>query len=98
MGDYLLLLLDGYDSHMTYPALQFCEMQNVVVVLLSPHTTPFPQSLDVAVFQQWKHYHSQVIDRSVRQGAGNLDRSHFFAYMEEIRSLTINAKKCQIRV
>jgi len=27
-GNYRLLLLDGYDSHLTYTALKFCEMQN----------------------------------------------------------------------
>ena len=91
-GDYRLLLLDGYDSHLTYTALKFCEMQNVVVVLLPPHTTHFLQPLDVAVFQQWKHYHAQVIDRSVRQGIGNLDKSHFFAYIEEIRTFTLTRR------
>jgi len=33
-GKYRILLLDGYDSHLTYSALKFCEQQNVVVVLL----------------------------------------------------------------
>ena len=91
-GDYRLLLMDGYDSHLTYTALKFCEMQNVVVVLLPPHTTHFLQPLDVAVFQQWKHYHAQVIDRSVRQGVGSLDKSHFLAYIEEIRTLALTPR------
>ena len=57
-GRYRILLLDGYDSHLTYSALKFCEQQNVVVVLLPPHTLHFLQPLDVSVFQQWKHHHS----------------------------------------
>ena len=75
-GNYQLLLLDGYDSHLTYTALKFCEMQNIVVVLLPPHTTHFLQPLDVAVFQQWKHKHAQTIDKSVRQGLGKIGRAH----------------------
>ena len=35
-GKYRILLLDGYDSHLTYSALKFCEQQNVIVVLLPP--------------------------------------------------------------
>ena len=91
-GEHRLLLLDRYDSHLTYTALKFCEMQNVVVVLLPPHTTHFLQPLDVAIFQQWKHNHAEVIDKSIRQGAGNLDKSGFFAYIEEIRALTFTPR------
>src|SRR6266480_4698177 len=50
-GKYRILLLDGYDSHLTWSALKFCEQQNVVVVLLPPHTSHFLQPLDVSVFQ-----------------------------------------------
>src|SRR6266480_3516204 len=56
-GKYRMLLLDGYDSHLTYSALKFCEQQKVVIVLLPPHTSHFLQPLDVSVFQQWKHHH-----------------------------------------
>jgi len=31
-GEYRLLLLDGYDSHLTWTSLQFCREQKVVVV------------------------------------------------------------------
>ncbi len=49
-GKYRILLLDGYDSHLTYLALKFCEQQKVVVVLLPPHTSYFLQPLNVSVF------------------------------------------------
>ena len=57
-GKYRILLLDGYDLYLTYSALKFCEQQNVVIVLLPPHTSHFLQPLDVLVFQQWKHHYS----------------------------------------
>ena len=91
-GEYRLLLLDGYDSHLTWTALQFCQQQKVIVVLLTPHTTHFMQPLDVALFQQWKHYHAEAIDHSVRRGCGNFDRSAFLGYIEKIRELTFTPR------
>ncbi len=91
-GKYRILLLDGYDSHLTYSALKFCEQQNVVVVLLPPHTSHFLQPLDVSVFQQWKHHHSQVLDQNVRQGVSPLDKNSFFACLNEIRERTLTER------
>src|SRR5579871_3668714 len=91
-GEYRLLLLDGYDSHLTYSALKFCEQQKVVVFLLPPHTSHFLQPLDVSVLQQWKHHHSQVLDRNVRRGVGPLDKNSFFACLEGIRQRTLTER------
>ena len=91
-GRYRILLLDGYDSHLTYSALKFCEQQNVIVVLLPPHTSHFLQPLDVSVFQQWKHHHSQVLDQNVRQGVGPLDKNSFFACLNEIQERTLTER------
>ena len=33
-----------------------------------------------------------MFDRPVRQGVGNLDKSHFFTYIEEIRTLTLTQR------
>jgi hypothetical protein len=45
--------------------------------------------LDVAVFQQWKHWHKQSIDDMVRYGIGNFNRQTFFSILEDIRSKTL---------
>ena len=91
-GKYRLLLLDGYDSHLTYTALKFCEMQDVLVYLLPPHTTHFLQPLDVAFFQQWKHYHAEVLDTAIRRGVGDFNKSGFLSYIEQIRELTFTPR------
>ncbi len=57
-GKYHILLLDGYDSHLTWLALKFCEQQNVIIVLLPLYTSHFLQPLNISVFQQWKHHYS----------------------------------------
>jgi len=88
-GKYHILLLDGYNSHLTWSALKFCEQQNVIVVLLPPYTSHFLQPLNVSVFQQWKHHHSQALDQNVRQGVGTLNKNSFFACLNEIREKTL---------
>ena len=40
-GEYRLLLLDGYDSYLTYSVLKFCEQQKVIIFLLPPYTLYF---------------------------------------------------------
>ena len=91
-GRYRILLLDGYDSHLTYSALKFCEQQNVIIILLPPHTSHFLQPLNVSVFQQWKHHHSQALDQNVRQGVGPLNKNSFFACFNEIREKTLTER------
>ena len=91
-GEYHLLLLDGYNSHLTYSALKFCEQQKVIIFLLPPHTSHFLQPLDVSVFQQWKHYYSQALDQNVRQGVGTLNKNSFFACLNEIRERTLTER------
>jgi hypothetical protein len=91
-GQYYLLLMDGYDSHLTYSTLKFCEQQKVIVFLLPPHTSHFLQPLDVSVFQQWKHQHALVLDQNVRQGTGPLDKNSFFAYIKQIRDNTLTER------
>ena len=56
------------------------------------------QPLDVALFQQWKHYHAEAIDHSVRRGCGNFDRSAFLGYIEKIRELTFTPRNIKAGV
>jgi hypothetical protein len=83
-----LLLLDGSDTHLTITSLQYCQERKVAVFLIPPHTSHFLQPLDVSVFQQWKHFHSEELDKSVRQGVGDLNKEQFFSYVEKIRERT----------
>ncbi|KAF2889816.1 hypothetical protein ILUMI_16357, partial [Ignelater luminosus] len=45
----VLLLLDNYESHKYYPALEYATKNNVVILSLAPHTTHKMQPMDVAV-------------------------------------------------
>ena len=54
-GAYQLLLLDGYRSHCMYKFLDHCEKNKIVLFCLPPHATYLLQSLDIVVFQLYKH-------------------------------------------
>jgi hypothetical protein len=54
-GEYHLLIMDGYESHVSMQFVRYCEMQKVILLRLPSHSTHFLQLLDVIIFQQWKH-------------------------------------------
>jgi hypothetical protein len=87
-SDWRLLLLDGYESHLTLEFIKYCDFNRIEVLQIPPHSTHFMQPLDVGVFQVWKHWHSEIIDSLIRQGVGVFDRQAFLTCIEEIRVLT----------
>ena len=87
-GRYRLLILDGYDSHLTVQFVRYCEMQDIIILQLPPHTSHFLQPLDVVIFQQWKHWHAEAIDYSIRRGVGEFDKQTFLSNIEAIRQAT----------
>jgi hypothetical protein len=87
-GTYRLLIMDGYDSHLTIQFVQYCEMENILLLRLPPHSTHFLQPLDVVIFQQWKHWHAEAIDHAVRHGVSEFDKQTFLSSIESIRQAT----------
>ena len=61
-GAHQLLLLDGYRSHCTYKFLDHCEKNKIVLFCLPPYATHLLQSLDIIVFQPYKHWHAEAVD------------------------------------
>ena len=53
---------------MTIPFFELATATNIVLFRLPAHFTHLTQPLDVGVFQSFKHYHTEAIDRAVRLG------------------------------
>jgi hypothetical protein len=85
---YRLLIIDGYESHLSFQFVRYCETEKIILLRLPPHSTHFLQPLDVVVFQQWKHWHAEAVDHAVRHGVGEFDRQTFLANIESIRRMT----------
>jgi hypothetical protein len=85
---YRLLIIDGYESHLSFQFVRYCEIEKMILLRLPPHSTHFLQPLDVVVFQQWKHWHAEAVNHAVRHGIGESDRQTFLANIELIRNAT----------
>jgi hypothetical protein len=84
-GNYRMLLFDGHDSHVTKDFLEILEDAHIIPLLLPPHTTHFLQPLDVGVFQPYKYWHTQAVDRATRIIGGEFTKTEFLHYLHSIR-------------
>jgi hypothetical protein len=87
-GVYRLLLCDGYGSHITYEFIKFCEQNCIIIFFLIPHTSHILQPLDVAVFNVFKHWHSEAIADATQSGCGKFTKIEFLHALSEIRRRT----------
>jgi phage baseplate assembly protein W len=84
-GLWRLLLLDGYGSHHTLEFITYCEGHRIIPFGLPSHSTHFLQPLDVVVFQPYKHWHAEAVDRSARLGCSDYNKLEFFSDFEWFR-------------
>lgn len=84
-GSWRLLLLDGYGSHHTLEFINYCEEHRIIPFGLPSHSTHFLQPLDVVVFQPYKYWHTEAVDRSARLGCTDYNKLEFFSDFEWFR-------------
>ncbi len=87
-GQWILLIIDGFGSHMTLEFLDLATANDIILFKLPPHSTHITQPLDVGVFQAYKSHHGQAVDRAVRRGDDKFDRMEFFAAFQTFRAAT----------
>ena len=87
-GAWLLLIIDGFGSHMTIPFFEVATVNKIVLFRLLAHSTHLTQPLDVGVFQPFKHYHTEAIDRAVRLGDSQFGKLEFLAAFQGFRNET----------
>lgn len=67
-GDYRLLILDGHNSHIHFPFVNFAEKHRIIILCLPSHTTHALQPCDVGVFgplaAKWKALVMEVLLRT----------------------------------
>ncbi len=83
-----MLIVDEFDSHMTILFLKLCKKAKIMLYKLSSHFTHLTQSLDVDVFQFFKHYHTKTIDHAVQLSDYNFDKLKFLATFQSFRNKT----------
>ena len=57
----LVLIVDGYKSHLTMELIDLCRENQVILLCLPPHTTHALQPLDVSVFKSLKAHFARCL-------------------------------------
>ncbi len=81
-------MLDGHGSHCTYEFVDHCNQHQIIVFCLPPHAIHFLQSLDVVLFQPYKHYHGEAINQATCTGCPDFNKIEFLASLATIRKNT----------
>lgn len=91
-GEYRQLILDGYGSHHTREFLEFAASKKIIVFGLPPKLTHLLQPLDVVIYSPMKHWHSEAVNRLVRNGLDAVSKADFFEVITEIRTKATKEK------
>jgi DDE superfamily endonuclease len=90
-GFWRLLIFDGFGSHLLIDFIQYCWDNHIIPLVLPPHATHLMQPLDVVIFQPYKHYHSEALDRAIRIGFDEFTVQDFLQELDGIRRQTFKA-------
>jgi hypothetical protein len=88
-GTYRLLVRDGHDSHESDLFLGYLEGHRIIPLFLNKHTTHLVH-LDVILFQPYKHYHAEAINKAARLGCANFKKTEFHASLSSIRKKNLH--------
>jgi len=91
IGIYILLIMDGCDSHKTYEFGDLCTKNNIIPFLLPSHSTHILQPLDVGVFQAYKQHHGNELYRAVLRDNVKFDKLAFLVVFQTFRNLAFKA-------
>ena len=95
VGIWRLLIMNGYDSHLTYEFYDYLQKYCIELFRLPPYSTHLTKPLDVDCFQPYKHYHPEAMDNAMRASEADYRKLELLASLQTIWSLTF--KKSTIR-
>ena len=64
-SEWKLLLMNNHESHETAEFLKLANNNHILSYSLIPHLTHCMQSLDVDIFQSYKHWHDRAIQNAL---------------------------------
>jgi hypothetical protein len=81
-----MLVMNDYESHLTYEFYEYAKSHGIYLMRLSPHSTHLTQPLNVGVFQSFKYHHSEAIDASIRLSDADFTRLNFLTAFQHFRA------------
>ena len=72
-----MLICDGFGTHETLEALEFCFENNIILSRIPSHTFHKLQHCDVAVFASLKAAYRDQVERLEREGVNTIGKAYF---------------------
>jgi DDE superfamily endonuclease len=92
--DRRLLIVDGHNSHVNLPFIEYADANRILLAVFPPHSTHRLQPLDIGLFSPLATYYSQAIDRllSESQGLVRLTKRDFWPLFYEAWEKAFHAR------
>jgi len=91
-GEYCVLICDGHDSHITGDFIAFCIDNNILLMILPPHSSHLTQPLDVGVFGPLKKHMSAEIEPLMRTGITRVQKVEWLTAFVAAHAKAVSAK------
>ncbi len=94
-AEWKLMLMNNHESHMIFEFIAFVNKNHIRSFSLISHLTHCMQSLDVEIFQSYKHWHDQIIQNAVVTSFLKYSVEQFLNDLTKIRNNTFKASTIQ---
>ena len=94
-GAWRLLLIDSCGAYITWEFMDHCNTNKIKLVLLAAHATYFLQPPDIGIFQPFKYWYAEGVDKAMRLGAEDLNNLDFLDLFPSIYTETIRFSTLQ---
>jgi len=91
-GKYRLLICDGHDSHITAEFVAYCIDNNILLMILPPHSSHLTQPLDVGVFGALKKQMAAEIEPLMRTGIARVQKVEWLTAFVAAHEKAVSAK------
>ena len=93
--EYHLLLVDGYDSHISTDFIKICEAKKIILLCLPPYTTHLPQPLNVGCFGLLVYHYKKKLELVIQFNTVNVNQVDFLQIVQKARKLAYISKNIQ---
>src|SRR5271169_1719924 len=91
-GEYRLLICDGHDSHITAEFIAHCIDNDILLMILPPHSSHLTQPLDVGVFGPLKKHMAAEIEPLMRTSITRVQKVEWLTAFVAAHAKAVSAK------
>ena len=92
IDQWILLICDEFDFYITFFFLKLIIFNKIILFRFSAHSTHFTQSLNMKIFQIYKHYHENAVNKIVKQENVKFNCLNFLTIFQNFRNATFKLK------